>query len=130
MDIQNITPKHTLRKTVDEPDVFHGFNGRRKADAEVTERGPNQSESNGIFWITVFGYERIDELSCRIAEEIKRAYRTRNGLLNAEISADGDQICAVAKSSDIGAGICQTTEKNEECRIFAVQNSHNSKDSF
>ena len=37
LDIQNVTPKHTLCETVDEPDVFHRFNARRKSDSEVAK---------------------------------------------------------------------------------------------
>ena len=71
LDIQNIAPEHTLRETVDEPDIFHRFNARRKSDSEVAERGNDQCQCNGIFRIAVFGNESVDELSCRITEKVK-----------------------------------------------------------
>ena len=38
LNIEDIAPKHTLGKTVDEPDIFHGLNGRRKRNTEITKR--------------------------------------------------------------------------------------------
>lgn len=38
LDVEDIAPKHTLGKTVDKPDIFHGFDGRRKRNTEITER--------------------------------------------------------------------------------------------
>jgi hypothetical protein len=101
LNIQNITPEHTLRKTVDKPDVFHWFDIRGKSDSEIAKRGNDHGEGDGIFWITVFGDKSIDELSCRVTEEVKRAYCARYGLLNAEILANRNQVSGIAKSSDI-----------------------------
>ena len=112
LNIQNVAPKHTLRKTVDKPNIFHRFNAWGKSDSEVAERRNDQCKRNGIFRVTVFGDESVDELSCRITEKIKRAYRSRKGLVNTEPIADGDQVCAVAKSANVSGRICQTTEQD------------------
>ena len=71
LDIEDIAPKHTLRKAVDEPDIFHRLNGRRKRDTEVTERGNDHRDRYGILGITVFCDKCVDELTCRIAEKVK-----------------------------------------------------------
>ena len=120
LDVENIAPKHTLGKTVNEPDIFHRLNGRRNRNTEITECRYDHRKRNGIFRITVFGDKCVDELTRRIAEKVERADRARNRLIHTEFSANGNQICSVAKSANISGRIGQTAKQDQKRGIFSV----------